>query len=105
LTRALEAGEPVDSPADSIAADSLAPARVGELVLPIARRWVERVILVTDDEIRRAQRELWKTLQVVAEPGGAAAFAAVLSGRYRPGPEERVGIVVSGGNTVIDFER
>jgi len=106
LTRALEAGRPVDSPADSIAADSLAPARVGELVLPIARRWVERVLLVTDDEIRQAQQALWKILRLVAEPGGAAAFAAILSGRYRLAPAERVGVVVSGGNTVaVDFEK
>src|SRR5262249_11417026 len=99
LTRAFEAGRPVDAPTGSIAADSLAPARVGELVFPIARRWVERVVLVSDEDIRRAQRTLWKVLRVVAEPGGAAAFAALLSRRYEPGPGERVGIVVSGGNT------
>jgi threonine dehydratase len=106
LTRALEAGRPVDAPAGSVAADSLAPARVGELVFPIVRRFVERVILVSDEEILSAQRALWKRLRVVAEPGGAAAFAAVLSGRYRPEPGERVAVVVCGGNTVaVDFDR
>jgi threonine dehydratase len=106
LTRALEAGRPVDAPTGSIAADSLAPARVGELVLPIAKRYVERVILVCDDEIRQAQQALWGVLRVVAEPGGATAFAALLSGRYGPMPLERVGVVLSGGNTVaVDFER
>ena len=99
LTAALAAGEPVDAPAGSIAADSLAPRRVGELMFPIARDHVDRVVLVTDEAIRRAQRALWEQLRVIAEPGGVAAFAAVLSGAYRPAPGERVGIVVSGGNT------
>ena len=106
LTRALEAGRPVDAEAGGIAADSLAPRRIGELVFPIARRHVDRVVLVTDDAIRDAQRALWRSVRIVAEPGGAAAFAALLSGRYRPAPGERVGVVVSGGNTVaVDFDR
>jgi threonine dehydratase len=106
LTRALEAGKPVDAPAGGIAADSLAPARVGELVFPIARRFVERVVLVGDADIRAAQKALWKTLRIVAEPGGSAAFSALLSGGYRPAADERVGVVISGGNTVaVDFER
>ena len=106
LTRALEAGRPVDAEAGGIAADSLAPRRIGELVFPIARRLVERVVLVTDDAIREAQHALWRSVRIVAEPGGAAAFAALLSGRYRPEPGERVGVVVSGGNTVaVNFDR
>ena len=104
LTRALQAGRPVDAPANSIANDSLAPARVGDLVFPIAREHVDRVILVDDAEIREAQRVLWKAANVVAEPGGAAAFAALLSGRYRPEAGERVCVVVSGGNsTAVTF--
>jgi len=99
LTEALEAGRPVDAPAGSIAADSLAPRRVGELMFPIARDYVERVVLVSDDAIRAAQRALWDAVRIVAEPGGAAAFAALHSGAYRPAASERVGVVVSGGNT------
>jgi threonine dehydratase len=106
LTQALAAGRPVDADAGGIAADSLAPRRVGEQVFPIAREHVAEVVLVTDGSIRNAQEALWSTVRVVAEPGGAAALAAVLSGRYRPEPEERVGIVVSGGNTVaVSFDR
>jgi threonine dehydratase len=106
LTRALAAGRPVDAEAGGIAADSLAPRRIGELVFPIAQRFVDPVILVADAAIRQAQEAMWKTLRLVAEPGGAAAFAALLSGRYRPAAEERVGILVSGGNTVaVDFSR
>ena len=106
LFRALEAGHPVDAEAGGLAADSLAPKRVGELVFPIAKQFVERVVLVEDDEIRAAQEALWRGARVVAEPGGAAAFAALLSGRYAPAHGERVGVVVSGGNTVaVDFTR
>lgn len=106
LTRALEAGKPVDAPAGGIAADSLAPRRVGELMFPIARAHIARVVLVSDAAIRAAQDALWATLRVVAEPGGAAAFSALLSGAYVPGQGERVGVVVSGGNTsAVDFGR
>ena len=106
LTQALAAGRPVDADAGGIAADSLAPRRVGEKVFPIARELVAEVVLVTEGSIRNAQEALWSTARVVAEPGGAAALAAVLSGRYRPEPGERVGIVVSGGNTVaVSFDR
>jgi threonine dehydratase len=99
LTMALQAGEPVDAPAGGIAADSLAPRRVGTLVYPIAKRHVDHVVLVPDEEINLAQLALWQTLKVVAEPGGAAAFAALLSGRYEPRPGEHVGILLSGANT------
>jgi threonine dehydratase len=106
LTQALAAGRPVDADAGGIAADSLAPRRVGEQVFPIALAHVAQVVLVTDGSILNAQEALWSTVRVVAEPGGAAALAAVLSGRYRPEPGERVGVVVSGGNTVaVTFER
>ena len=99
LYRALEAGRPVDAEAGGIAADSLAPKSVGELMFPIAQRWVDRVVLVTDEAIVAAQRALWNILRIVAEPGGAAAFAALLSGAYRPASGERVGILVCGANT------
>ena len=106
LHKAVEAGRPVDAEAGGYAADSLAPRRVGELMFPIARRYIERVVLVTDDIIREAQEKLWQALRVVAEPGGAAALSALLSGRYRPASGERVGVIVSGGNTVaVDFKR
>jgi threonine dehydratase len=105
LTEALGAGHPVDAPAGGIAADSLAPRRVGELVFPIARTHVERVVLVSDQAIREAQHALWRALRIVAEPGGAAALAALLSRVYVPAAGERVGVVISGGNTsAVDFE-
>jgi threonine dehydratase len=104
LTKALEAGRPADAPAGGIAADSLAPKRIGELVFPIARQHVEGVVLVSDAAIREAQLALWSSLRIVAEPGGAAATAALLSGRHVPRLGEHVGVVISGGNTTaVDF--
>ncbi|MGA8706038.1 MAG: threonine/serine dehydratase [Steroidobacteraceae bacterium] len=105
LTRALEAGRPVDAPAGGIAADSLAPRRVGELMFPLAQRAVDRTLLVADSEIQASQQALWDVLRIVTEPGGAAAFAALLSKRYQPEAGERVGVVLCGGNTVaVKFE-
>jgi threonine dehydratase len=104
LTRALEAGHPVDAEAGGIAADSLAPKRVGELMFPLAQSYVDRVLLVSDDAIQAAQHTLWNVLRVAAEPGGAAALAALLSRQYQPKPGERVGVLVCGGNTsAVDF--
>jgi threonine dehydratase len=100
LTAALRAGRPVDAEAGGIAADSLAPKRVGELMFPVAQAFVDRVVLVEDEAIRKAQQVLWDVLRVTAEPGGAAALAAVLSSRYQPEPGERVGVLICGGNTV-----
>ena len=106
LSSALKAGRPVDSPAGGIAADSLAPKRVGALMFPIAESQVQSVVLVSDPAIVEAQEALWKVLRVVAEPGGAAALAALLSRRYRPKPGERVGVLVCGGNTAaVNFGR
>lgn len=104
LHNALLAGHPVDSPAGGIAADSLAPKRVGGLMFPIAQKYVCHAVLVPDEAIQQAQQALWRVLRIVAEPGGAAAFAALLSGRYKPPPGERVGVLVCGGNTTaVDF--
>jgi threonine dehydratase len=106
LTRAREAGHPVDAEAGGIAADSLAPKRVGEMMFPISQAHVQSVVLVSDAAIVEAQKALWEALRVVAEPGGAAALAALLSGRYRPQADERVGVLVCGGNTTaVDFRR
>ena len=99
MHRAFEAGHPVDAPAEGVAADSLAPKRVGEMMFPIAEAFVERSILVTDDAIIEAQKTLWERVRIIAEPGGAAAFAALLSGRYTPAPGERIAVLVCGSNT------
>ncbi len=104
LSHALAAGRPVDAPVGGVAADSLGARRVGALMFPLAERSVERCVLVADDAIVRAQQVLWDTLRVVTEPGGAAAFAALLAGSYVPAPGERVGVLLCGANSgAVDF--
>jgi threonine dehydratase len=105
LAMALEAGRPVDAPAGGIAADSLAPKRIGERVFQVVRRHVAGSVLVEDDAIVGAQRALWETVRIVAEPGAAAPLAALTGGAYVPAKGERVGIIVSGANTTaVSFD-
>jgi threonine dehydratase len=99
LYRAREAGRPVDAEAGGIAAESLAPRQVGRFMFPLAQQYVEQAVLVEDEAIREAQQVLWRVMRVASEPGGAAAFAALLSGVYRPAAGERVGVVLCGSNT------
>jgi threonine dehydratase len=106
LASALDAGRPVDVEVSGVAADSLGARRVGSLVYPLAKQFVERVALVSDEAISEAQRALWDVTRIVAEPGGAAAFAALLSGVYRPKVGEHVCVLVCGANTTaVDFGR
>jgi len=81
LHAALEADKPVDVTVNSLAADSLGAKRVGELDFDIAKRFVSGVVLVEDTAIAETQRRLWADHSIIAEPGGAAAFAAIASGR------------------------
>jgi len=104
LRRALDAGGPVDVEVSGIAADSLGARRLGENVFPIARDHVAGALLVSDAEIVSAQRALWEVMRVVVEPGSAAAFAALLTGRYRPAARERIAVLLCGANTTaVDF--
>ena len=105
LTRAFEAGHPVDAEVGGLAADSLAPRRIGGHVFPIVQKYAPQTVLVSDEAIAEAQRTLWRALRIVAEPGGACAFSAITSGAYRPAAGERVAVIISGGNTTaVNFD-
>ena len=99
LHDALRAGRPVDAAVGGLAADSLGARQVGTLMFPIARLYVAAAVLVPDAAILAAQRLLWDRFRLVAEPGGATALAALLSGRFQPPAGARVGVVVCGANT------
>lgn len=103
LYDALRAGHPVDTATDGIAADALAPARIGELAFAVATDHVAAAVLVTDDGIIAARRALWEQARIVVEPAGACAYAALITGAYTPSPGERVALVLSGANTTIDL--
>jgi threonine dehydratase len=98
LTRARAEGRPADAPAEGVAADALAPRRVGELVFPITQAYVEDVVLVGDTAILAAQRALWQAARIAAEPAASVGIAALLSAAYKPAPGERVAVVISGAN-------
>ncbi|MBZ5493974.1 MAG: threonine/serine dehydratase [Acidobacteriia bacterium] len=102
LQKALGAGQVVDVETGGVAADSLGARRVGELMFPIAQKFVSQSLLVSDEQILEAQRALWQQLRLIAEPGGATAFAALLSGVYKPRPGERVGVVLCGSNADLE---
>ena len=99
LHDALRAGQPVNAPVGGLASDSLGARQVGALMFPVAQRFVSQAVLVTDEAILTAQRLLWDQFRLVAEPGGATAVAALLSGRFVPPAGARVGVVVCGANT------
>jgi threonine dehydratase len=98
LSYARAEGRPVDAPAGSVAADALAPRRVGELVFPITQSYVDDVVLVDDESILAAQRALWQAFRIAAEPAASVGIAALLSGTYKPAPGEHVAVVISGAN-------
>jgi threonine dehydratase len=98
LTRARAEGRPADAPAEGVAADALAPRRVGELVFPITQAYVEDVALVDDASILAAQRALWQAARIAAEPAASVGIAALLTGAYKPAPGEHVAVVISGAN-------
>ena len=102
LYAALEADRPVDVSVNSLAADSLGAKRVGDLDFDIARSFVRGVVLVEDAAITEAQRRLWAEHSIIAEPGGAAAFAAIMSRAYSPERNERVGVLICGANADLN---
>lgn len=91
-------GQPTDVPAGGIAADSLGARRVGDLAFALMMEQGGRSVALADDRIAHAQRWLWDRLRIVAEPGGATALAALLSGSWAPPAGARVGVVVCGAN-------
>ncbi len=98
LHAARRAGRPVDVEVGGLAASSLGARRIGAHAWAVQHR-VEQVVLVSDDQVREAQRRLWAATRLVAEPGGAAALAAVISGAVPLGPDDEVGVLVCGANT------
>ena len=99
LSSALAAGGPVDVPVAGVAADSLGARRVGVIAYETAvARGIDSV-LVDDQAIVDARRQLWEDFRIVVEHGTAAAQAALTSGVYRPATGERVVVLLCGANT------
>ena len=98
FNRALQARMPVDVETGGIAADSLGCKRIGNVPFSVLLPTVSESVLVSDEHIRHAQRVLWEKLRIASEPGGATAFAALVSGAYVRAPGEKIAVVICGGN-------
>jgi threonine dehydratase len=99
LHNALRAGRPLDAPVGGLASDSLGARQAGALMFPIAQAYVAEAVLVSDEAIAASQALLWDRFRLIAEPGGATALAALISGRFSPPEGARVGVVLCGANT------
>ena len=93
---ALAAGRPVDVEVGGVASDSMGAPRIGSHAFAVARRLGTRSALVTGEAVLEARRWLWDRCRVLAEPGGAVALAAVMTGAVAH--DRDVVVVVSGGN-------
>ena len=102
LNAALEAGHPVDVEVSGIAANSLGARKIGRICFGLAQEAGTPSVLVTNEAIAEAQRVLWREARMLVEPGGACALAALLSGAYRPEPDERVAVLLCGANIAPD---
>ena len=98
LHSARQAGEPVDVAVGGIAADSLGAKRIGQLGWEVTQRHVQDALLLSDEAIVAAQRWLWKELRLAVEPGAALGLAALQTGAYRPRADEKVALILCGGN-------
>jgi threonine dehydratase len=103
MKRSLEKGEPVTIPLPATIADALQTTRPAERTLAIVGTLTEGVVTVSDLELRRAMALLASRMKLLVEPGGAAAFAALLHGKVPDVSGRKVGVVLSGGN--VDLER
>jgi len=98
LHAALQANEPVDVEVSGVAADALGARKVGRIGFGVARRFVDQVVLVPDEAIVEARQALWDELRIAVEPGAAATVAALTSEGYVPRADERVALILCGGN-------
>ena len=102
LHAALSASAPVNVEVSGVAANALGAQKIGTICFDLAQSTGIESVLVSDAAITQAQRRLLQDLKQVVEPAGAAALAAVLSGAYTPEPDERLAVLVCGGNIASD---
>ncbi|MBI3208241.1 MAG: pyridoxal-phosphate dependent enzyme [Candidatus Solibacter usitatus] len=100
----MEAGHPVAIPPSTTIADGLRSPQPGAITFPIVRKLVEKIILVTEEEILDAMRFLLFRMKILVEPSGAVSVAGVLSGKL-PAEIRSVGVIVSGGNVDMEVVR
>ncbi|HKK92023.1 MAG TPA: threonine/serine dehydratase [Longimicrobiales bacterium] len=103
LARSLREGPDLDVHASGVAAGSLGGPRLGIQSWEVIRERVKTALVLSDEEVYAAARKLWEATRLVAEPGAAVALAALTSGAYVPQADERVGVLLCGGNADVDW--
>ncbi len=102
LGKALDHGAPLDVPVSGVAVNALGARRIGQICFDLAAAQAIPTVTVTDDAILDAQRALWQSHRLLVEPAGACALAALRSGAYTPDKDERVAVLICGGNIAPD---
>lgn len=100
--RSWKAGKIVEVDSVNTVADGLAARKPLDLTFRIIRKYVDDILLVTEQEIGEAVLALLHEAHILAEPSGAASSAALLF-KYHPKPKEKVAVIVSGANISIDY--
>ncbi len=103
LERSLREGPEIDVSASGIAAGSLGGPRLGVDSFEIIRQFVDEAIIVPDKAVFEAAKRLWEATRLIGEPGSAVALAALTSGAYVPAPDERICVILCGGNAEPDW--
>ncbi len=103
LSKSLVEGPDITVKPSGIAAGSLGGPSLGQLPYQIAKAHIDTAVLVSDEDVFNAQRRLWDAARLVTEPGAATALAALTSGAYIPEKDERVGVLLCGGNDAPDW--
>jgi threonine dehydratase len=98
----LAAGERIAIPPPKTIADGLGSPIPGKLTFPVLQRHVEKILLVSEEQILETMRFLMERMKIIVEPSGAVAVAAVLNGML-PARIRSAGVVISGGNVDLDF--
>lgn len=103
LEKSLREGPDIDVPASGIAAGSLGGPRLGVDSYALIKAFVDRAVILSDAEVFKAAARLWDTTRLIGEPGAAVALAALTTGAYVPEKDERVCVVLCGGNAAPDW--
>lgn len=103
LSRSLREGPDIDVAASGVAAGSLGGPRLGLQSWEVVRDRVKTAIVLPDAEVYEAARMLWEATRLVGEPGAAVALAALTSGAYTAQKDERVAVLICGGNADVDW--
>jgi threonine dehydratase len=98
--RSFNAGHIIPSVNPQTIADGLRSS-LGDLSFAEIRRYADGIVTVSEEAIVRSMRTIWEVLKIIVEPSAAVPYAALLEDKLGVA-EQRVGIILSGGNLDLD---